>query len=283
MSYKSILATVFGKRPVWLYQITLGADVHYLTTRSGGVTTPIGKPNVSFTAATTWTPTPLHRGKINQTGNLLEAEMEISLPASLPIAAALVADVSFNVATIRVWHGFENDPDGEFVQRFEGRITKIRTGADWVKIGCENDETVAKRPAGSVVIQRPCRRVVYEPLTGCPVDFNAQAVPATITAKSGLLLTFTETIAHDDGWYSNGRIKFGGVTQMITNHTATQFRILADIPAIDVEIAASGSASVQIARGCRNIVEDCVYFGAHLDFGGFQYMTESPFDGRLLS
>lgn len=283
MSYKSILATVFGKRPVWLYEIKLGADVHYLTTRNGGVTTPIGKPAATFAAQTTWSPTPLHRGKINQTGNLLESEMELSLPATLPIAVSLVSDTSFNPATIRVWHGFENDPDGEFVQRFEGRITQIKTGVDWVRLGCENDETIAKRPAGSVVIQRPCRRVVYEPLTGCPVDFASQAVAATITAKAGLRLTFTEATAHDDGWYSNGRIKFGTQVQMLVGHTGNQFDMLADIPALDAEIAANGSATVQIARGCRNIVEDCVFFGAHLDFGGFQYMTESPFDGRLLS
>lgn len=280
MSYLSVLASKFGKRPVWLYRITYGADVDYLTRTAGGIVTPAGKPEAAFTGAQAWAGSAISNGKFLQSAKLSRAELDLTLPNSDQIAQRFLADAGPLLSTVTIWHGFANDPDGEYTVKFRGRVMKVSPALDVVTLTCESNTTLSRAKGLQAVMQRPCRHSVY--FGDCGASLAAQQIPATATAISGRTVTVTEAAAQPDGYYAGSPIEYAGAFGLVLRHQGDQMDLINTFPALEQEIAANGSAAVKIARGCNQTLARCDALNAIESFGGFPWMSNSSFDGRRL-
>ncbi|WP_420584898.1 phage BR0599 family protein [Ruegeria sp.] len=201
------------------------------------------------------------------------------------MAQNIAADEGFSETEVTIYKTFSNDPDGELVRVFVGRIRGIEQKWARYELICENDFTAFNAKALGQVVQRPCRWAHYH--TGCTLNLADWQVPGTATALSEDVVTVTEAALQPDGYYSSGVIQFGTGMAMIRAHAGTQLTILGVLPGLADEITTNGSASVQIAPGC-NLSDDLTTGDCHnkfnnlLNFGGFSKLSENPFDGRRI-
>ncbi|MCV2877616.1 DUF2163 domain-containing protein [Sedimentimonas flavescens] len=285
MSYAAIAAWVSGKRPVWLYRLDLGQESVFYTSRAGGyVTTPdffdrfdfFDEPDV-FTR--TWAPSAIAHSRIRQTSAIGRAETALVLPNSDAFARRFLGGQGIAESRVTIWHGFSNDPDGELVVKFRGRVVGVRPMLTRITLICENRFTEMRRKGLSAVMQQPCRHALYH--GGCGLNIADWQQDLTATAASGAFLTVPGAATEADGHYSGGVLSFGGQMQMILKHTGSTLRLLKPMPDLSEEIAAWGSAAVKLAPGCPLTLDACASkFNNALNFGGFPWMTDSPFDGR---
>lgn len=280
MSYLSVLASKFGRRPVWLYRITYGPDSYYLTRTAAGYSTPAGKPDADFAGVQTWTASAISNGKFTQSAKLSRQSLDLVLPASDAIAQGFVSDAGPQVSTVTIWHGFANDPDAEFAVKFRGRVMQVKPAIDRVTLVCEANTTLSRAKGLQAVMQRPCRHSVY--FGDCGADLAAQQVAATATAIAGRVVTVTEAALQADGYYAGSPLEYAGAFGTVMRHQGDQLLLMNAFPALAAEITASGSAAVKIARGCNQSLARCDELNAIESFGGFPWMADNPFDGRRL-
>lgn len=274
MTWNAFAALTSGKRPVWLFQITIGAATSYLTTHRDGYTYD----------SQSYTKTNLTFSNIRTTQEAGRAEVSLIFPRTNALAQSLRDAISTNATRVKILQGDENDGDQEFLTFFDGRVVETRPNLVAIDIVCESSFTRFRRKAIPGVMQRPCRHALYHAKDGigCPVDKEDHYTSGTATAASGRVVTVTEASGQADGFYAGGLLRFGSVEATIWRHSGTTLTLLNEVEGLAAEITASGTASVEIARGCNRSFATCQVFGAQDDFGGFPWMTDSPFDGRQL-
>ncbi|WP_212525846.1 phage BR0599 family protein [Actibacterium sp. MT2.3-13A] len=271
MSYTAIAALISGKRPLWLYDLTLGATTTRYAARSANYTY----------ASNSYTASSIAHTRIRQTSAIGRAETTIVLPRTDAFAIAVRDNIGTLETAITIRHGFVNDADQEFVVKFRGRVIDVRAMLGTITLVCENRFTEMRRKGLAAVMQRPCRHALYH--TGCGLNIADFETAGTATAWASPVLTVTEAGAQADGYYSGGVVTYAGARQMIVSHTGTALKLLGPVPDLAAAIAASGSASVSIAPGCDLSTTTCNGRFSNIDnFGGFPWMTDSPFDGRAI-
>jgi len=286
MSYDALLRWVSGKQPIYLYRIRLGDTIEYLTSRARDfLTVPdfferdgfFDEPDFFYR---TWKGSPTRHTQIRETGAEERAEVRLILSQNNTMAQNIAADEGFNETEVTIYRVFANDPDAGLAAVFVGRVSG--TERKWIRyeVICENDFTAFQAKAQAQVIQRPCRHAHYH--TGCNLRLADWQVDATATAFTGDTVTVTEAALQGNGYYSGGIIQFGPAMAMIRSHNGTQLLVLGNVPGLAAEIAANGSGDVKIAPGC-NLASDCAgKFNNLLNFGGFEHLSENPFDGRRI-
>ena len=271
MVWSTFAALVSGKRPVWLYEVTVDGIVNRLTTRRGGYT--YGGNSYSETA--------LRHSNIRQTQAINRAEVSLIFPRTNTLAASIRDTLNGLETRVVIRTGDENDPDQEFRTFFDGRIIATRPNLTAIDLVCENRFTAFRRKAIGAIMQRPCRHALY--FGGCGLNKEDFYTAGTATAISGDLVTVTEAALQADHFYTMGLIRFNGVEQMVRRHTGDTLRLYGPLTGLADEIATSGSAAVEISPGCNRSLTDCAEkFSNHANFGGFPFMTDNPFDGRIL-
>lgn len=267
MSWSDFAGLVTGKRPVWLYEITAGGTVNRLTS---------GLSDFTY-GGNTYASTALTHGRINVSRSVKRADTNIVFPRSNALAVSIRDSVTALETTVRILHGFSNDPDQEFLPRFTGRVVGVKPTLGTIALMCESGVTRFRSKMIAPVIQRTCRHALYG--YGCSLNIADFQTAGTATDLTGKTLSVTEAAAQADGYYSGGVVEFGGKRQMIRSHTGSTLRLLSTLEGVGDEITSSGSASVLLAPGCNRSLTVCdTRFSNSLNFGGFPGMDESPFD-----
>ena len=279
MTYAASAAKTYGKRPIWLYKIELGSSVAYYTSRASEYETNAGKPDASFAGDTTWTASPIRHSAIVQTASINRALVNIVAPRSDTFFQSIRDAIGSQVTKITIWHGYLDDPDLEFVAKYVGRVVSVKPNFVSITLACENRFTVMRRKGLAAVMQRPCRHSLFH--GGCGLNIALFEVAATATALTETSLTVTEASAQADGYYAGGVATFNGNRQMIVKHTGMSVKLLGPIFGLAEEIISNGSAAVQIAPGCNLTTGTCNDVFDNLNnFGGFPFLTDTPYDGR---
>ncbi|MCG7520845.1 DUF2163 domain-containing protein [Ruegeria sp. Ofav3-42] len=274
MSYADFLSRVSGKRPYWLYRVQLGSEVAFMTTLDGGYTDP---------SSQVWAHTKgVKHSRIKQTQRISSANLELRFPSNHTFARKFLEPRGVQQTSVQIFHGYANDPDQERATKFRGRVVSVNASRTEITFKCEDIFTAFRRNGLSTVMQRPCRHALYK--EGCGLNIADFNVPATVSAVSGVALTVPVASDQANGWYSYGLLTFNGNEQMITGHSGSSLTLLAPLPGLAEEIAANGSASVSIARGCNLLRQTCNdKFNNLLSHGGFHAMGGTPFDGRSIA
>lgn len=168
--------------------------------------------------------------------------------------------------------------DGATVETWwSGTLSKC--GIDGTQIKLTFDDGVGDTRFGtnSPVIQIPCPYVLYG--WGCFLNKSSFADAATVTAKTGLVLTVPAAASQADGWYNGGILKaVNGDLVMIVSHVGNQLTL---IRAATIAV----SDAVTIYRGCDRKISTCdTKFSNKLRYGGYTRIpTVNIFSGSPIA
>lgn len=282
MAFSDYLSQIFGKRAVWLYRIVIpGVATYHVTSRGRDFTSSTGKPDATFASPQNWVSTAILNGGVTQTTRAERAEVQVSLPTTGPIAQAILAYNRQDDITVNVWQTFAGDPDEEYAVKFGGRVVGIQPGLLAVTLRCEEGFTAMARSSVAQVMQRLCRHAHYFTTAdggGCRLDVDDWKQAVTITAISGRVVTVPLAGLQPDGTFTAGLLFWGGGEYFVQEHTGS----LLTLEAVPVGLAAAVPEAANLAPGCNLTPQNCATFDNIANFGGFWWMTESPFDGRAI-
>lgn len=277
MTFAAIAQLISGQRPFYLYRFKRGTVETLFTSMPNNLTRV-----VSGVTGSVWQASAISHSRIPYSSDSARSEFPITFPLSDNFARAFLAPVGLQTTTVRIWKGFLNDTDAELVVQYNGTVLAAQPReSGTIELTCMGDISGLRRKGLTAVLQRPCRHALYH--DGCGVSLAAKQTAATITAITvdGLTLTVSAASAQADGYYAGGVFQFAGVQEMIASHTGSTLRLAAPVPGL--LSAFTGSLGCLIAPGCNLIRDTCNTRFANLDnFGGFPFLTETPFDGRSI-
>lgn len=288
MAFADYISLVFGKRQVWLYRVVVGGVAYHYTSRGAGYTTPANRPSTEFPAGQVWTSAPILRGEIMETVKANRSETWLRVPTSNALAAALISNEDVTKATVDIWTGFIGDTDNEFRLMFSGRVVEIEPALIATTIICDTAISEARRSSVAQVVQRSCRHAHYFTNSdggGCRLNLADWQVTAGATAAVGRTITVPDAASEDDGHYLAGILEYDGAEYMIQNHVGDTLTVETPVAGLADAIDAADPTPVDvlIAPGCDLTVQNCAAFDNLDNFGGFNDMTDSPFDGRSIA
>ena len=288
MSFASYVSRVYGKRPVWLYRVVVGGTAYHYTSKGGGYTTPSNSPNADFPSGQVWTSAPIQRGEIYLTVKANRNDTWLRLPTANALSAAVIANDDVNEITVEIWQGYIGDPDNEFQMMFTGRVVEVEPALIATTLICETTISQSRRSSVAQVVQRPCRHAHYFTNAdggGCRLNLGDWQETLAATVSTGRSVTVPDAALVSDGYYLAGILEYGGVEYMIESHIGQVLVLEKEAAGLAAAIAANNPAQedVILAPGCNLTITNCDAFNNVENFGGFNDMTDSPFDGRSIA
>lgn len=291
MSYASILSSIFGKRPIWLYHFQKdGAEVFYTSRGTDYSDTRadfFDQENFFFGEDVfniVWKSTPIYNSALRSTSAIGRAEIDFVLPQTNEWAQSYIGDNGYEDNLVLVYHLFTNDPDLEKSLKFRGRVIASRPMLTRITLLAENRFTELARKGISAVIQRPCRHALYHSRggLGCNLSIADFETETTLSAISAGVADVPAAASQADGYYAGGVISWNGKRQLITAHSGSSLTMLGPIAGL-TDALAEGSQTIKIAPGCDLTRQTCNdRFNNLANFGGFPWATETPYDGKTL-
>lgn len=286
MSFASYLERVFGKRPVWLYRIEIpGGATYHITSRGRDFTSGAGKPEASYVSGQVFATTAIMNGGVTRTTQSERAEVGLTMPTIHPIAQAVLGYDRQADIKVTIWQTFAGDPDEEYALKFSGRVVRVQAGYLTVALICEEGFTAMRRSSVAQVIQRLCRHAHYhtnEDGGGCQLELADWQQAMSITEATGRVLTVPLALAQPDGTFTAGILEWAGQEFFIESHVGEDLTLEREPPGLAAALAL-GDEDTLVAPGCNLTPETCLAFDNIANFGGFWWMTESPFDGRSIA
>jgi uncharacterized phage protein (TIGR02218 family) len=278
VSYASLITTVFGKRPIWLYELNVNGSTYYLTSAA---------EDYVDEDARTWVSTAISHTRFRVTSAIGRAETQLVMPQSNPIAQEFVDDTGYEDNYVKIYHEFQDQTPKARVQKFVGRVIAGRPVFTRITLLAENRMTEMRRKGLAAVIQRPCRHALYHTKDGygCGLNIANWQVSGSLTAlgTGNTVATVSAASSFATGYFSGGVLTWNGKRQMIVRHTGSSLRLLAPVFGLAEALAASNPQSVQIAPGCNLTRNTCSSrFNNLANFGGFPWIDETPFDGKTI-
>ncbi len=286
MSFASYVTRVFGKRPVWLFRVVVpGGATYHMTSRGRDWTSGANKPDADYPAGQLFTKTALMAGGVTRTTQSERAEVTITWPTVHPMIQSILdydrqADIE-----VTIWQTFAGDPDEEYALKFSGRVVRLQPGFLTTQLTCEEGFTAMRRSSVAQVLQRLCRHAHYhtsEDGGGCRLDIDDWLQAMTITAATGRVVTVPLAALQPEGTLTAGILQWSGQERFIESHVGNQLTLETELTGLAAALG-GGAQSVNVAPGCNLTPERCADFSNIANFGGFWWMTESPFDGRSIA
>lgn len=285
MAFSDFLALAFGRRPVWLYRISIGAVDYHFTSRGSDYTTPANRPSTDYPSGQLWTSAPIIRGEIYQAAAANRSDTWIRMPTLNAAMQAIILNADSSDMSVAIWQGFLGDPDNEFVLQFTGRIVSVERDLLLTTVVCDTALSEAESSSVAQVVQRPCRHAHYFTNAdggGCRLTLADFQTSAPCTAVVGNTLTVPLAALQPDGTYLAGILEYDSVEYMIIGHTGSTLVVESEALGLAAAVAL-GTTNVLIAPGCQLTPDNCNDFGNILNFGGFPDMLETAFDGRSIA
>lgn len=276
MTYATTLASVFGKKSVWLYEMTRGAETQRFTSAAEDYTD---------SEDIVWTSAPITHTRFRVTSAIGRAETEIVFPQSNAWARTYLEDSGYEDNTLTIYHEFKDKSPRERATKFRGRVIACKPMLTRLTLLAENRFTELRRKGLSAVIQRPCRHALYHSRDGlgCGLTLADWQVNGTLTALTGNTATVAAAASQSNGYYSGGVFEYDGKKQLIVYHSGSSLRLLGPVPGMVSDLSTYGTLSVKIAPGCNLTRATCLNrFNNLNNFGGFPWADETPYDGKAL-
>lgn len=294
MTWAVFAALGIGSAPVYLYKIEKNNEAAYYTSRHAKYSAAPATMDINFFEADDFfdsidffaqdfSPLPIAHSRIVESNAARKKIVTISLPRTDVFAQKFIGDLGGVTTKVSIWQGFENDvTDREFIQMFTGSVQVVKPAWGAVSLVCEDGGGYGKGKGLAEVIQRPCRHALY--FGKCQLNLADFQDAGSASAMVSNVITVAEAAAKSDGYYSGGIVEYSGSMQLIVSHTGTSLKVLGQVGSLSQDITDSGAQSVLISAGCDRSMATCDQtFNNSANFGGFEHLTESPFDGRSIT
>lgn len=277
MSFDTIANLVRGAKPFFLYSFRRDNEEFLFTNKKFEITR-----SVAGITGNTWSPEAISHGKIIDTDQAFRAEVPISFPMSNQFAFNQLGLFSVNPMKVRILKGFLNDETNELRSQFVGEVLSVTTerSAGKITFACMTDIAALERKGLSQVIQRPCRHALYGKSCGVNINsYKSQTNIISITANSSFAEVDSDPVLQN-GVLRGGVLIWQGRYSMIEDNTGNVLKLKENLRDL-VAAVSSEAQEVEIAPGCRLTRTDCNdKFNNILNFGGFPWMSDNPFNGK---
>lgn len=148
-------------------------------------------------------PLAMTRGKIAVSGKLDKAALEVRCTLNTPMADLFRVYPPASVVSITVRQGHVNDPSGQFLVVWTGRVISAKRTDNELVLTCEPISTTMKRIALRRHYQYSCMHVLYGP--------ECRANKAAATTSTTAFSTVNNNIVLPTGWTTEERsLKYVG-------------------------------------------------------------------------
>jgi len=285
MAYADYEGLLFGKFPVWLYRITVDGVAYHYTPKAGGYITPNNSPSTDFPTGQVWAWTSINRSDIYQTVKETRSDLTCQVFTRSTIAQLIIQNPDTQRVEIEIWQGFKNDPDQEFALFYKGSLDDHEPAMVLTNLIFSTSVSEAAKSSVAQVVQRTCRHAHYFTNAdghGCRLTLSDFQTSLEVTAVSSRTLTVPAAANEVDGYYLAGILEYAGVEYMIQSHVGETLLIEKVVPDLETAVGV-GTTNVLLARGCNGTIQTCQTFDNLVNFGGFNNMKDSKFDGRSIA
>lgn len=234
---------------------------------------------------------PITHSRITSSGTLDRATLQVSIADNTELAALLRGYPRSDVMLLTLRQGHKDDPDGEFLVAWVGRVLSAKADAGTRLISCQPSSTSLKRSGLRRNWQYPCPHALYGP--------QCRASQPHATVSVGVVSANKNTVIVPDGWNGGKPVaKFAGglATWTAVDGSAEVRTILraVDLPDATSAITLGGpavipaGAVIALSLGCDHLRDDCStlhvpsdeadYGGGNIrNFGGQPFIpTKNP-------
>lgn len=270
MSFSAQERSREGGQPIELFTFSLGGtDFNYSNQEGDEVYNAI-----------TYDPETISRTNIQNTLNVKENQLTISVPATNTFARLFVTVIPGERSTVTVRQVHRTDGADELVTVFKGFVSTLSfaKNAKIVKINCRPITAATERPIPRHTYQGLCNHMLYDQrCTLSEAVFEEDGTVTAINERNITVTGLTQTSGGDDFWEA-GFCQFGSEFRLIVKQSANVFKL---------NIPFAGEILNEILRflpGCKHRrTADCVgKFANGINYGGFPFVpTKNPFESGL--
>ena len=187
MAFAPVETSRHAGAPVALYYFRYGQSTgsYYAWTDA---THPITAPGSIGGISVTYTPQPIMRKNISQSGTLDKATIEISIPRDLPITDRFRVYPPSQVVSAVIRQGHLGETQGDYPACWVGRIVGFSFKGSTVILALEPFSTSMRRVGLRRNYQFSCPHVLFEPNT-CRASKPHATTLVNVTSISGNVLT----------------------------------------------------------------------------------------------
>jgi hypothetical protein len=271
MTFAAYESSVEDGGPIQLYRFVYGTEAgEYLayTSHTVAVTVDHG----GSVGEITYAPVPVERGNIVSNGTLDKSAVRMSFDVGTDLAELFRVYPPSSVVTLTIYEGHIDDPDGEFIVVWAGRVIAASRDKSELQLSGEPVSTQLKRPGLRRHYQYGCPHALYG--APCGADKAAATVSSTVSAISGTVVTLAS------GWqgtFPSGKF-VRGVLEWTPSGSSMQRRTilrvsgdnltLSGIPvdlavsdAVDVVLGCNHQAFASAGGDCEGLHDNLVNFG----------------------
>jgi hypothetical protein len=256
--------------PIDLYRFVTATQVWTVT----NVDTGRLKDGITYNSEF-YTPIAMGRGTIEQKREVAKQNLEIELPINHGISQYLLTTYSSEVFSLTV-----------FTQRnlttetsWKGRLASFKLDTNCIKLVFESVFSGLRRIGLRAAYQSSCRHALYG--KGCNLAIESFATVASLTARSGNIVTVPSANLQADGYYTAGILRAPDDSlSYITNHVGTALTLQRITPVL----LATLPLAVKIYPGCNHARLTCKNkFNNLVNYGGFDWIPQkSPMGGSSI-
>jgi len=267
MSFDIFERSIFGGKPIELYEFTRGGDVWRYNSTSSDISTVVGL----------YLSKPIERTAIEQNQDSGKKPVKITVSKDLPFVQQYISSPPSDIVTIKISRYHRGDTSPEIVIIWQGRVTNVSFETERVIIKCEPIFTSLQRPGLRRLYQTTCPHILYGDI--CKVVKSSFLTNATLYAVAGSTLSATIFSSNVDGYYAGGFVEWdNGVVvdkRFISSHIGDD--IVLTVPFVGIP----STANIRVYPGCNRITVTCKDKFSNLDnYGGFPFIpTKNPFNG----
>lgn len=250
MTFSTYEGSIEQGGPIQLYRFVYGTEAgEYLAyTNSTDEQTVDHGGSVGIV---TYSPIPIERGNIVSNGTLDKSAIKINLDVGTDLAELFRVYPPSSVVTLTIYEGHVDDPDGEFVVIWAGRIISASREGSELQLSGEPVSTQLRRAGLRRHYQYGCPHALYS--AACGADKPSATVSATVSAINGTIVTLT---AGWEGAFAAGKFLRGTLEWTPSGSTTqrrTIIRISGDALSLSgLPIGLAVSDTVDVVLGCNH-------------------------------
>lgn len=257
MSFWDFELSIFGGKPVELYEFSDGVTAWRYTSQARDVTW----------GGFAWTGASIARADIRESQELAKANISLEFPLNHAFAGQLIGYPSEYVVTVTIRRGHLNDPDEEFIVIWKGGVAMAKGAGNRIVLECSTDAAALRRAGLRRRYSKGCVYSLYG--EQCGVEKDDFAVPGTVAGLAGNVISVAAAAGFDDGYFAGGMVEAGGYFRMITDHAGASLSLLWPFRNLAV------SDAVTLYPGCDRTDGTCNdRFDNLLNAGSFRHMPD---------
>lgn len=251
------------RKPAELYHIWRDGGSHWYYT-SGDV-------SVTFDAHE-YVPATLQRGLSKYDSQLEVTTMEVTAQYAETPVIEFIANNPIEILWIQISKLFRDQSPFEAGVIFIGQIKNVSFKGVQANIQCVGFEHFLKMPVPTFRYQLTCNHKLFD--TNCKVVKANYKTTTTVTVDgTGLILTSADFGAKADGYFTLGRVEFGGTYRTIVAHSGNDISLAYKFTDL------VSTNSVDAYPGCDGKIETCrdkfTVAGSNVvNFLGFPYIPQ---------